>query len=62
MEALINKTREMTTEQILEAANIIGGDFRIDEDSRMVRAALIEVYGDREGEEAADNLMDFLGM
>ena len=61
MEKLITKTRAMTTDQILEAVNIIGGG-DVSKDARMVRAALIEVYQEREGEDAADALMDFIGL
>jgi hypothetical protein len=61
MEKLIAKTRTMTTDQILEAITIIGGGHLTTEIS-MVRAALIEVYGEREGDDAADALMDMLGM
>lgn len=61
MEKLIAKTRTMTTDQILEAITIFGGGHLTTEIS-MVGAALIEVYGEREGDDAADALMDMLGM
>lgn len=61
MEKLIAKTRTMTTDQIYEAIMIIGGD-HVSIERRMVRAALLEVYGEREGEFAADALMDLIGL
>jgi hypothetical protein len=61
MEKLIAKTRTMTTDQILEAVTIIGGG-NVSTEELMVRAALIEVYGERKGDDAADALMDMLGM
>jgi hypothetical protein len=61
MEKLINKTREMGTEQIRDLVAFIGGG-QVSAEARMVRAALIEVFMEREGEEAADALMDSLGM
>jgi hypothetical protein len=61
MEKLINKTRNMPTEQLLEGLALIGGG-QVSAEKRMVRAAMIEVFMEREGEEAADDLMDSLGM
>lgn len=61
METLKNKVREMTTAQIVESVKLIGGG-HVDTDRRMVRAALIDVYAEREGEEAADALMDEIGL
>jgi hypothetical protein len=61
MEKLINKVRNITTEQILEAVALIGGG-QVSPEKGMVRAAMIEVFMEREGEEAADALMDSLGM
>jgi len=61
MEKMINKAREMTTDMILEALTIIGGG-NVHAEARMARAAMIEVYMEREGEEAGDTLMDFLGL
>lgn len=61
MEKLIAKTSTMTTDQIYEAIMIIGGD-HVSIERRMVRAALLEVYGEREGEFAADALMDLIGL
>lgn len=60
--AIMDAASKYTTQQILDAIRLIGGDFRIDEDRRLVRASLIELYEEREGEEAADALMDELGM
>jgi hypothetical protein len=51
----------MPTEQLLEGLALIGGG-QVSAEKRMVRAAMIEVFMEREGEEAADDLMDSLGM
>lgn len=61
MEKLIAKVNMLSTKQIVEAAQMIGG-CQVDQDQRMVRATLIEVYEQREGEAAADELMNRLGM
>ena len=61
MNKLITKARTMTTDQILEAVNMIGGG-QVSAEVRRVRAALIEVYEEREGEDAADALMDLIGL
>ena len=62
MDKIINKVRTMTTAQILEGVKIIGGAFTVTTEQRMVRAALLEVYQERMGEDAIDSLMVELGM
>jgi hypothetical protein len=53
----------MSTETILASLdNLPKGADQADEPARIVRAALIEVYSEREGLEAADALMDKLGL
>lgn len=59
MEKLIAAIESKTTKQILECVRMVGG---ATQEQRMVRAALIEVYGKRCGDEAADALMDELGL
>ena len=59
MEQIINEIRTKSTEEILEATVAIGGETKA---ARMVRAALVEVYKEREGEDAADVLMDSIGI
>ena len=61
MQAILNQIRTYTTDMIVEAVEAIGGG-NVDTETRMVRAALIEVYGEREGFDAADSLMDKIGM
>ncbi|MEA3641283.1 MAG: hypothetical protein VBE63_15265 [Lamprobacter sp.] len=61
MEQLREKIRAMTTSQIQESVNAIGGGKASTEET-MVRAALIDVYEERKGEKAADALMQSLGM
>lgn len=61
MAKLIEAVQKYSTELILESVKVIGGG-QVSEELRMARAALIEVYMQREGEEAADSLMDELGM
>ena len=60
MKELIAKVDKCTTEQIVACARLML-DVETTEE-RMVRAALIEVYSRREGEVAADRLMDELGL
>ena len=62
MDKLINKTRTLSTDQILEGLAVIGGSSQVTTEERMVRAAMIEVIAEREGEDAADELMATLGM
>ena len=62
MDKLLNKTRTHSTDQILKALAVIGGSSRVTAEEQMVRAAMIEVFAEREGEDAADELMDTLGM
>lgn len=61
MDKLIAKVSEYSTALILESVIVIGGG-QVTIEATMVRAALIEVYKQREGEDAADKLMDDLGM
>ena len=61
MEKLIAKARELTDTQIAEALDLIGGGF-VETDTRMVRAALIEVVVERHGSDFADEVMDRLGL
>ena len=61
MEKLITKTRTYSTSQILDAVKLIGGG-SVSAELTLVRAALIEVFKERNGDDAADALMDDLGM
>lgn len=62
MEKLIAAARKYTNTQVTDAIRVLGGGFLPDEDKRMVRGALIEVYAERFGDEAADKLMDEIGL
>mgnify|MGYP007059401944 CR=1 FL=1 len=57
-----NAVKNQSTEVIYACIRQIGGAFDIDQDSRVTRAALIQEIADREGDEAADKIMDELGM
>ena len=61
MENIKNKIREMTTQQIFECVVIIGGG-QVDEEHRLVRACLLDIYQEREGEGAVDALLEVIGM
>ena len=61
MEQLIQKAREQSTDEILYALTLIGGG-EVSKPVQMARAALIEVYAEREGQEAANVLMDAMEM
>ena len=58
---LINDVRKQSTALILTSIRVMGGGF-LDMPERLVRAALFEVYFEREGSDALDDLMDELGM
>lgn len=51
----------MTTAQVVEAIKTLGGDTLAPAEN-MTRATLIDVYADREGLDAADALMDEIGL
>ena len=55
------RIRSQSTETILQCAMLMGGG-RLNQDQSLVRACLLDVYGEREGEEAQDALMDALGL
>lgn len=61
MEKIMEKVRKYATADIYATVLKINKPV-MTEDERMVRAALIEVYAERSGVEAADKLMDRLGM
>jgi hypothetical protein len=61
MEKLIEKARTQSTETILECLMIIGGG-QVEVDSRMARAALLEVYKERTSDEELDLILDAMGM
>ena len=61
MNTILAAVRTKDTATILRTVNLIGGGV-VDCDMRMARAALIEVYAEREGADAADALMTVLGM
>lgn len=61
MDKIIEAARKQSTEMVLQCVRTIGGG-HVEADHRMVRAALIEVYAERCGEDAADALMTELGM
>ena len=60
-EGLKNRINQYTTNKIVECLFELGAGV-LDIDAMMVRAALLDVYEDRMGEEAADELMDKLGL
>ena len=61
MEKLIAKARTLSTESITAAVEMMGGGHLPTEET-MVRAALIEVFIEREGSEAGDALMEKVGL
>jgi hypothetical protein len=61
IEALRARARAQSTETLVECVKVIGGGM-VDINTRMVRAALIDVYEERAGEAAADALMDEIGL
>lgn len=61
MEKLKEMVRLKSTQEIFDATVLIGGG-HVAQDVRMVRAALIDVYAEREGLAAADTLMDLIDL
>jgi|TARA_R100001163_G_C4886411_1_gene81408 hypothetical protein len=61
MEKLIERVRAMSTQSIKMAVKMMGGEHLPTEET-MVRAALIEVFIEREGYEAGESLMEQVGM
>jgi len=51
-----------STETIVSCIRLIGGSMEVPTEERLARAALIEVYKERAGDEAAEALMDEIGM
>lgn len=61
MDQLKSKIRTQDTETILDCIIKIGGGL-VDEATRMVRAALIDVYAERTSASEADLVMDLIGL
>lgn len=61
IETLRAALSDRSTEGIAEAIRTMGGG-HLPEAERMVRAALIEEYGNRNGVNAADAIMDEIGL
>jgi hypothetical protein len=61
MDKLTTRIEKMTNGQIVSTAKMIGGG-RVSQELNMVRAALFAAYRDRNGDDAADALLDSMGM
>ena len=61
MEKLIAQARKQSTQTIKLAVKMLGGG-NLPTEKTMTRAALIEVFIEREGLEAGDGLMDQIGL
>ena len=61
IETLKNKIRSYSTDMILSCVQQIGGG-HVDHDQRMVRACLLDIYQEREGEEMVEMLLELIGM
>lgn len=55
------RIRTQSTKTIVQCIYEIGGG-NITEDQRLVRACLLDVYEEREGEDALDLILDDLGL
>jgi len=63
IEAMKTKIATLTDTMILDAIKTIGGELLdISTEKRITRAYLIEEYATRNGFDAADELMDSIGM
>lgn len=61
LEIVKAEVRKQTTEMIKIPVVQMGGGY-MDENSRLVRAALIDVYFERTSEAEGDKLMEFIGL
>jgi len=61
MDKIINKIREHDTAMIKQCIEMMGGDY-LPTAQTMVRAALIEVYMERVGDDAGIDLMYAIGL
>jgi hypothetical protein len=62
IETIKTKIRsEQNAQTVEDAIRMIGGG-PVDEDQRMVRACLLDVYAEINGDEAMDKIMDEMGM
>jgi hypothetical protein len=61
MERMKAYARTIPTPVLIDAIMLLGGG-RLDTDHNMARAALLDVYAERMGDEECDALMDLLGM
>ena len=61
MEKLIAKARSLSTDLIRTSVEMMGGG-QLPTEETMVRAALIEVFIEREGLEAGESLMEKVGL
>ena len=61
MQTIISKLSTLSTDKILACLDHIGGGIGTTEEM-MVRAAMIQVYIQRFGEDAGDKLMEKMGM
>lgn len=61
IETIKTRIRTQSTDTILSCVMNIGGG-QVSTEERIVRACLLDVYQEREGEEAIDALLDVLEM
>lgn len=61
IETIKTQIRTQDTDTILSCIMQIGGG-QVDTKERMVRACLIDIYEEREGQDATDTLLDILEM
>ena len=62
IDTIKNSIRTQTTEMILDCIMNIGGGILENQEERMVRACLMDVYEERTSSEELDVLLDKLGM
>lgn len=62
IDQIMAASRHLSTTQIVDCVLEIGAGVTNTPEERMVRAALVDLYQEREGEEAADRLMDEIGL
>ena len=63
IESMKSRIREQSTDLITEALMLLAGESAsLTSEENAARACLLDVYEEREGEDAMDAMMDLLGM
>ena len=62
MNRLLDRCRAMTIQQLVETIHLVHNQRPLTDDQIVARAAMLMIYEEKMGEEAADSLLDALGL